>query len=198
MTLKMAKLKHNIPTINTPDFYKYYKTNTIPAHCEDKPVFTKFMNGVLKEIRGYVLEGNDFIMPFQLGAIGVRWVKSKIKIKEKHGRKVITGLSINWKGTADWYKENVEELKNASYPEIRKYISSLPKKDKTIIKHFNEHTGGKTTKIQYFKNYPGAISKYRSKRYKYFASSRFFRVAIANAIKENPEIPFGMYDVNIN
>lgn len=190
----MVKLRgeNRLQIKSTGHMYPYYKK--MYGKPVDKTTFNKVMNSVFFEIRDYILTGDDYFLPYEMGVIGVRWDKPTIKIKEHSGKKVIRGLSINWGATLKWYKENINELKNASVSELRTYIKNLDSKDKMIIKHFNEHTQGKSAKIKYFKEYPGAVSKYRSKRYKVFRPGRLFKVALANAVNKNPDIPFAIKD----
>lgn len=179
----------------TPFMYKYYKEEV--REPVDKLLFNKVVNDIMYEVHKYLLTGEDFYMPYRLGVLGFRWYKNTLRTVEKNGKKVIRGLPIDWGATYRWYKANIPELKDATMPEFRAYIKQQNTEDKVIIKNFNEHTQGKSLRLCYFKEYPGAVSKYKSKKYKQFKTNREFKIIAGKVIKENPDIPFPMHERNI-
>lgn len=175
-------------TLNITDFYEYYTQQVL--NPVNSLAFTNTLGDIFMGIRDYLLTGNDYFLPHQLGVFTIRWQARRIKTVEKNGKKIIRGLCIDWGGTIDYYRNTVPELKDAKAPEIRAYIKSLPKGEKVILKHFNEHTDGRVARINYIKEYPGATAKYKSKRFKKFIPTRRFTQALSDVILKNNNVSF--------
>ena len=105
------------------DIYKFYKSYS------DNPIeyatFVRIWKKFVKKVTdGIVLEGKDFIMPFRLGAVGIR--KSKIIVQMNEDGSIDKRfLRPDWKSTKELWKRDEEA-----------------KKRKQLVFHLNKHFGG--------------------------------------------------------
>lgn len=114
------------------DYYRFFKKNN-----PDINITRAEFGAIIKEFNSHTrdrmaLKGAGFILPFRLGKVELRKVKTEVKIDEDGN--VINQLPTNWKETRKLWKENPAA------------------KDKGIkIKFTNEHTDGYTFKISYLR-----------------------------------------------
>jgi len=190
--------KQRIKRLPVSFFYDFYKNHSHKESRRTKPEFNKFMSGCFKQISEKLLKGEDFIIPFNLGVLGIRLKEQTLTtIKDETGKAVqVRGLSMDWGNTIKWYKENDPNCKDFSYKEVMGYIKTLPKGKKNIIKKFNDSTDGRVAVLQYFKEYPGARSKYTGKKFKSFRAGKFFRWNLRDVMNEGNTI-FPMHDKTI-
>lgn len=179
-------------------FYDYYKDNSHSESRRTKVEFNQFMDGCFRQIANKLLEGEDFIIPFSLGVLGIRLKEQRLTtIKDDMGKPIqVRGLSIDWGATIKWYMENEAACKDMTYKETMSYIGTLPKGQKNIIKKFNDHTDSRVAILQYIKEYPGARSKYKGKKFKSFKAGKFFRWNLRDVMNEG-KVDFPMYDTTI-
>lgn len=181
---KSRKLKR-ISDLKRKDFFSLYKENN--SNGVDKHTHWKFIECLFENIaQEMITTGWDFIMPYNLGVLGVRLVKPKIKVKEVKGKKVIIGASIDWGATIKHYREKYN-MEDAPLREVQSFISNQKPEEKTIIKHFNTHTRGCHGELIYFKNYPGSRANYTGAVNRHFVTSRTFKWRMRDELNNNFE-----------
>lgn len=121
---------HNIKSdYGIRDYYKYYHKN---GGVESYNVFAKCVREFHTRIGDYLIKNEyTFKLPFKLGGITVRKIKTYVKFDDK-GR-LRTNLPINWKETNKYWDEHPEERK------------------KVYIRHENKQTNGVKYSFHYIK-----------------------------------------------
>lgn len=105
-----------------PDYYNFYKK--IVNNPVSKNLYTSILKEYLKINHDIVSKkGEPFILPKETGEIVVRKLKKEIEIKKDGSIK--NSFPVNWKATKKLWSENINAKKN-----------------KTLIRHTNEHTDG--------------------------------------------------------
>lgn len=108
--------------------YNYYKReydNPLPMK-----VYVSIVNGYMKRLTKYLLDGYDVRLGAKMGVLGIRGRRLTATIGED-GK--IKGLPIDWKATMEYWKK---------YPEKQA--------EKEYVFHFNEHSDGLTYKMVWF------------------------------------------------
>lgn len=147
--------------INIRESYRYYKKN-VDSPVEVK-VYVYIILGYIKFLVSKILKAHDVRLPAELGVFGVRGRKIKPKIDENGN---IVGLAPDWGGTkALWARDE------------------SAKEKKTILFHFNDHTGGFRYKLIWFKR----NVRFKNRSAYSFRLCRPNRRAISRLIKQGQE-----------
>lgn len=153
-----SKRKHKVlNSYGIEDYYKHYKnTVTNPLSYKNYSLVYKALN---KTIQDMIVEGNDIVLPLQMGRIELRKRYNKYKIVKD---KLKISNPVDWQATLKlWYED--EEAKT----------------NKTIVRQ--------TSKCTYYVYYNRALAKYSYKNYYKFSFNRTLKVRLKNKIN-NAEI----------
>lgn len=160
--LKGKQKQEVLADIKSLDFYKTYKNSYMKIKNrlipDTSPYFltkTKYMeiiNDFNILLRDSTLEGKTVTLPLNLGNIGIR--KYKYRIKVVKGK--VFNLAADWKSTLELWENDESAYKN-----------------KTVIRHLNKDTNGFISKIDWIKS----TCKVKNKsRYKFIACRTFKRM----------------------
>lgn len=145
------------------DYYKFYMSKHAPkfGHITSQDYNTIISEFNLMLVEMIVTEGLDFIIPHQLGIIGVRKYKPVVKLSE-HGN-LINKLPVNPIETARLWDENPEA-----------------KEKKIYIRYTNKHSDGYVFSLYYFRT----KAKFKNKDAYYMVYKRSLKRKLAKNIKE--------------
>lgn len=117
----------------TADYYRFYK-NKNKKEAVSRAIYGEIVREFNDHVRDRISsKGAEYIMPFRLGKIELRKLKTEVKLDEKGN--IINMLPVNWKETRELWAENPQA------------------KEKGIkIRFTNEHTEGYTFRIFYKKS----------------------------------------------
>lgn len=130
--------------------YKFYRS-LYPKHFIRPDRYSKVGNEFLKLFVQKVLDGNDVRFGSKLGIVGVRGRKIKICLN-KDGK--IT-LPIDWGRTRKLWIEKAKELKLT----WEQYLETIPKEERELRYHFNDHSNNVRYRISWYKSGVTAINK---------------------------------------
>lgn len=151
---------------NTDDYFKHYKHK----HCLRQPdsiyyisqsTYTKVLKAFFQLMMNeQIYQGNDFILPYNMGVVSIRKVISKVKL-DSDG-KLINHLPIDFGATNKLWAANPEAKDN-----------------KVLIRHLNKHTNGYVFKFMYNKN----KSRFKNKTAYRFEPTRTHKRMLAKLVK---------------
>jgi len=143
---------------NISDTFKFYEEeyeNTV-NYKDYKYILFKYLKFLINKI----IKGNFVSLPARLGILRITGVK-RLKFYNEKGESL---LPPDWKRTKELWNKDEEAKKN-----------------KTIIRHLNEETGGVSYRLKWIKrNVP-----IRNKNFLHFRLTRANKRAIAKTVKED-------------
>ena len=119
-------------TSSTEDTFKYIDKSKVKI---TRQFYSEIINEFLKFIVQWILEGNEFKIPYRLGVIKIVGIQQKITF-DKDGN--IQGAAPNWRLTKELWDSNPQA-----------------KAEKKLVYNFNEHSNGIRYKIKWGKKYIG-------------------------------------------
>ena len=107
--------------------------------------YSKYRNIVIKTIQEWILKGNIFILPFNLGSLYIEKNKVSMWKKTNNGIKLLNRSVVNWKAT--------KELREQEEPNKSKEYWLLPEnRDKYIVPYDYSHTDNYIYKMKWLKD----------------------------------------------
>lgn len=147
------------------DYYKFYVDKYVKqkGHSELTGLkYSQIVSDANSMIMDSIIEkGQDFVIPHQLGILGIRKYKPKLQITENG--KVINKLPINPMETAKLWDSNPEA-----------------KEKKIYVRYTNKHTDGYVFSLYYFKN----KAKFKNKKAYTITCKRGIKRQFAKNIKD--------------
>lgn len=130
--------------------YVKYKRKANDDYILPKPRFYKYVLTITDEIENFLIEGNYFILPYNLGHMFVRKNIPNYLRRDEFGNWQAKNSLVNWKETWKLRRE-----KEPDKPD--EYWKKFENRNKYIVFFNNEHTGGYVYRFDYITSTNGKI-----------------------------------------
>lgn len=164
------------------------KRNMYRAYCKaydwelNEPEWNEYIKVITATIREWIIKGNIFLLPHNLGQLFIKKMKQSFFYKDEKGVKHVRMKSINWKAT--------QELRLKKEPDKPyEYWAKKENRDKYLVVFTNEHTDGNIYQIKH--NYIGNAQETNNNRLAHFyiKPQHVFKLELGRFLKTNKKIP---------
>jgi hypothetical protein len=165
-TSRKGKPNKNHSDYGMADYYKFYSKKYHPLGKQyevNNILFNEIVSEYNTKIAEFITDDvMDFIIPFQLGVLGVRKYKPSFSI-DKSG-KILNRLPVNPIETAKLWEKDPQAKAN-----------------KTFVRYTNKHSNGYVFSIYYFRG----KAKFKNKQIYVLTPKRTLKRRVSRNVKEN-------------